>query len=147
MKRLIVCNWKQNIISLAQAREILDLTNQYLESRGEDINFSIVICPPAELLAGVGEILKESHLEHQASLGAQDLVENVPNVRYVIIGHSDRRWGLGESDEIVNEKLKKTLTGGLIPIVCVGEKVQDDRLIFGLGLGNQRLRIRGPFNQ
>ncbi len=43
---------------------------------------------------------------------------------YVLCGHSERRHVLGESDEIVNKKLKASITGGLLPILCVGEKIE-----------------------
>ena len=47
-------------------------------------------------------------------------------VRYVIIGHSERRWKIGESDEVVNQKLKAVLRNEMVPIVCVGERVRDE---------------------
>ena len=51
---------------------------------------------------------------------------NKLGVRYAIVGHSERRWKLGESDEVVNKKLKAALRNGMIPIVCLGEKVRDE---------------------
>jgi len=139
--------------TLAEAEGILEFTNDYLESLSEKKEFSLVFCPPFVFIEEVARILGASHLEHEAFLGAQDiaiedkialtgLVEGSRakpgiagevsgpmlvkiGVRYVIIGHSDRRWRLGESDEIVNKKLKDVLRNDMIPIVCIGEKERD----------------------
>lgn len=100
----------------------------------------MVFCPPFVFLEPVAAMLKMSHLEHESFLGAQDLaVQNnisltgeVPGemlaklgVSHVIIGHSERRWKLGESDAVVNQKLKEALKCELIPIVCIGEKSRE----------------------
>lgn len=139
-KKTIIANWKMNPQTWAEAEQILDFINDYLESRNEK-EFSLVFCPPFVFLEKVGDILKTSHLEHEASLGAQDIfwddtgadtgevsgpMLSKLGVQYVIVGHSERRWKLGESDEIVNKKLKAVLRNGMVPIVCLGEKVRDD---------------------
>jgi len=148
-KKLIVANWKNHPDSLAQAQEILDFINDYLESLndppsarsgGGGKEFGLVVCPPFIFIEEVGKILKTSHLEHDAVLGAQDIaiedkisltgevsgtMLNKLGVRYVIIGHSERRWKLGESDKMVNQKIKITLRDDMIPIVCIGEKTRD----------------------
>ena len=140
LKKYIVANWKMQPESLAQAEQILDFINDYLESRNEK-ELSLIICPPFVFLEEVGKILKTSHLEHEALLGAQDIfwedsgadtgeisgpMLNKLGVRYVIIGHSERRWKLDESGEVVNKKLKAALRNEIIPIVCLGEKVRDE---------------------
>ena len=125
----------------AEAEQILDFTNDYMDSLGESEELSLVFCPPFVFTEEVGKVLKTSHFEHQAELGAQDIfwedagadtgevsgpMLNKLGVRYVIVGHSERRWKLGESDEVVNKKLKAVLRNGMTPIVCLGEKVRDD---------------------
>src|SRR3989338_5449864 len=142
-KKYIVANWKMSPTSLAEAEQILDFVNDHLESRNEK-ELSIVFCPPFIFLEEVGKILQTSHLGHQSELGAQDIFwENKGadtgeisgpmlsklSVRYVIIGHSERRWKLGESDEVVNKKLKAALRNELIPIVCIGERTRDGNFI------------------
>jgi len=139
-KKYVVANWKMNPQTLAEAEQILDYINDYLESMGEK-ELSLVFCPPFVFLEEVGKILRTSHLEHQSELGAQDIfwddqgantgevsgpMLSKLGVEYVIIGHSERRWKLDESDEIVNKKLKAALRNELTPIVCIGEKVRDD---------------------
>jgi len=140
-KKLIVANWKNYPESLAEAEGILEFTNDYLESLSESREFSLVFCPPFVFIEEVAKILGASHLEHEASLGAQDIaIEDAEaltgevsgqmlsklGVHYVIVGHSERRWKLGESDKVVNKKLKAVLQNGMIPIVCIGEKERDE---------------------
>jgi triosephosphate isomerase len=139
-KKTIIANWKMNPQTWAEAEQILDFVNDYLESRNEE-EFSLVFCPPFVFLEEVGKVLKTSHLEHDAFLGAQDIfwedagadtgeisgpMLKKLGVKYVIVGHSERRWKLGESDEVVNKKLKAVLRNEMVPVVCLGEKVRDD---------------------
>ena len=139
-KKFIVANWKMLPESLAEAEQILDSVDEYLGSLQETGKFSLVFCPPFVFVEEVGKTLKTSHLIHQAELGAQDIfwedagadtgevsgpMLKKLGVRYVIIGHSERRWKLGESDEIVNKKLKAALRNEFVPIVCIGEKDRD----------------------
>ncbi len=127
--------------TLAEAEQILDFVNDHLESLGESKEFTLVFCPPFVFLEEVGKVLKVSHFEHEASLGAQDIfwedngadtgeisgpMLSKLGVEYVIVGHSERRWKLGESDETVNKKIKAALRNSMVPVVCLGEKVRDD---------------------
>jgi len=140
-KKLIIANWKNHPDTLAEAQEILEFTNDYLDSLDEKRPFSLVFCPPFVFTEEVARMLQMSHMEHESFLGAQDIaVEDKaaltgevsgPMLRklgtnYVIIGHSERRWKLGESDEVVNQKLKSALRNELIPVVCIGERKRED---------------------
>lgn len=140
-KKLIVANWKMSPESLAEAEQILEFTDEYLSTLEDKKEFSLIFCPPFVFTEEVAKILKTSHLEHDAELGAQDIFwEDAGSdtgevsgtmlrklgVKYVIIGHSERRWKLGESDEVVNKKLKAVLRNEMIPIVCIGEITRDD---------------------
>jgi triosephosphate isomerase (TIM) len=135
MKKMIIANWKMNPQTWAEAQEILESVDSHLrENNLEDLD--LVICPPFVFIEDISKILNS-----QISLGAQDIAAEDAasqtgeisgemlsrlSVRYVIIGHSERRWKLGESDEVVNRKLKMVLQSGMTPIVCLGEKVRDE---------------------
>src|ERR1043166_3739068 len=116
-KKLIVANWKALPATLAEAQELLDGGDEKVKESDAE-KFELVTCPPMIFLEEVAKTLPAN-----AVLGAQDTDPHLVKlgVRYVIIGHSDRRWKLGESDEMVNAKLKAALVDGLVPIVCVGE--------------------------
>jgi triosephosphate isomerase len=120
MSKLIIANWKMNPDSLAEA---IDLAKE------SDVE-GLVICPPFPFLEEVAKVLKK------AKLGAQDLfweeagaytgevsaaeLKDV-GVEYVIIGHSERRQNLGETDQMIAKKIAAAIKGGLKPILCVGE--------------------------
>ena len=146
-KKYIIANWKMNPQTWAEAESILNYLDEHFD--GESINpeTSVVICPPFVFLEEVSKVLQMSQLAHKAELGAQDIAVDDSialtggisgtmlanlGVKYVIIGHSERRWprgensGVGESDQIVNGKIKQALVDGLIPIVCVGEREQTE---------------------
>lgn len=124
MSKLIIANWKMNPASLTEAASL---------AKESDFE-SIVICPPFPFLEEVGSIIKKS------KLGAQDLFWNGPagpytgdvsaaqlkniGVQYVIIGHSERRR-LGETNEVIAQKLISVIKEDLIPILCVGETLEE----------------------
>ncbi len=95
----------------------------------------VVVCPPFTALASVAELLKDSKI----ALGAPNLFweeegaytgEVSPvmlrdlGCQYVIIGHSERRQYFGETDQQVNKKVKAALRHQLLPIICVGETLE-----------------------
>lgn len=103
---------------------------------GNESKFEIILCPPYTALERVSDIVSSSKIK----VGAQnvfyeekgaftgeistEMLTNL-NVRYVIIGHSERRHIFGETDEMINKKLKKIVKTSLTPILCVGEKLED----------------------
>ncbi len=120
MNKLIVANWKSNPDTLSEAIKL-----------AESSDFkNVVIAPPHLYLEQVGKLIKK------ASLGAQDVFQKDGGpytgeislsqlkdlkVKYIIVGHSERRKHLGENDEVINQKVKLVLSGGLKVILCVGK--------------------------
>lgn len=136
-KPIFIANWKMNLL----IKESLALVEQLYESL-KDINsekVETILCPSFTALPALNEMLKRLGAE-QFKLGAQDvfweekgaftgeispkMLEEV-GCTYVICGHSERRQHLGETDEMVNKKVKIISKHSLMPIVCVGETYEE----------------------
>jgi triosephosphate isomerase len=131
-KLIIAGNWKMN----KTAAEALDLVNGIKREVASVKEVDIVVCPPFTALASVSEELLNSNIR----LGAQNMSENGPgaftgeiaasmlkefSVRYVILGHSERRQFQKESDELIAKKAAAAHASALKPIVCVGETLAE----------------------
>jgi triosephosphate isomerase len=129
-KPIIAGNWKMN----KTVAEALTLVVNLRSALDAIPAVTSVVCPPFTALAPVKQALNGSHV----GLGAQNLFweekgaftgEVAPNMvaelcQYVILGHSERRQYFGETDASVNRKVKAALAHGLIPIICVGENLE-----------------------
>ena len=124
----IAGNWKMNLTKA----EAVALAKGVAEQTPRDGKVEVAVCPPAVYLDAVAAALQGSSV----GLGAQNVYfENNGaftgelstamlldvGCKYVIVGHSERRQLMGETDADVNKKAQKALAAGLIPIVCVGE--------------------------
>lgn len=131
VKPIFIANWKMNLT----LKERVALAQQIKDDWGKNTDKEIVICPPFISLVQLAEIFKNSHIK----LGAQDvfweetgaytgeispLILKEIDCQYVIIGHSERRQYLAETDEMVNKKVAACLDNGLTPIICVGESLE-----------------------
>jgi triosephosphate isomerase len=128
MVPLIVGNWKMH----GTRGEAVALASSIRERSRDEAGVRLVVCPPFPHLEAVGAALRGSHVEvgaqnvHWEPRGAYTGEVSAPMLveagcRYVIIGHSERRRHLGETDETVRRKLRAALDARLTPIVCVGE--------------------------
>jgi triosephosphate isomerase len=125
-------NWKMN--------KTISETQTFIESLKHSVSdisdIEILICPPFTSLFALREQIQGTNI----ALGAQNLFWEAKGAwtgeispamikdsgcQYVLIGHSERRQFFGETDESVNKKTKAAFEAGLIPIVCVGETLQE----------------------
>jgi triosephosphate isomerase len=131
-KLIIAGNWKMNK-TVAEALSLVQGIKRELASVKE---VDVVVCPPYTALSEVSKAVLDSNIR----LGAQNMSEhNVGaytgeicagmlkefSVRYVILGHSERRQYQKESDELINKKAMAAHAASLKPIVCVGETLAE----------------------
>lgn len=129
---IIAGNWKMNL-TLAEAIELVDGIRYGLQFPGE---VDVIVAPIFLHLSKIVEHLRESYI----GVAAQNLFFEESGaftgecsggqlrdvgVEYVIVGHSERRQYFGETDESVNKKIKAAFKNGLVPIVCVGETLDE----------------------
>jgi len=131
-KPLVAANWKMNG-TMATIRPLLNQIKQGLQSVTAP---EVAICVPYIYIQEVGNELQGSELV----LGAQNVSEHLSGAytgeisasmladfrcRYVIVGHSERRNLYHESDQIIADKFIRVSAQGLVPILCVGEQLQE----------------------
>ncbi|OGN19049.1 MAG: hypothetical protein A3F25_02955 [Candidatus Yanofskybacteria bacterium RIFCSPHIGHO2_12_FULL_45_19b] len=123
MEKLIIANWKAHPETLAEGRVLysaeLALAEKYASVK-------TVICPPVEMVKELSEI-DSKHLGSQDVFWQPD--EDNYGVRYVLVGHSDRRYpssGAGDTNEVINAKIRVALASKATPILLVGERNKGD---------------------
>ncbi|HEX4130721.1 MAG TPA: triose-phosphate isomerase [Pirellulales bacterium] len=124
----IAGNWKMNL----NRAEAVSLAEAIASNADKFTGVDVAVCPPSVYLDAVGSVVRGTPV----GLGAQNMYHEGPGAftgeiaasmlvdlgcRYVILGHSERRQLMGETDKQVNQKLRAALAAGLLPIVCVGE--------------------------
>ncbi|MBR2593065.1 MAG: triose-phosphate isomerase [Firmicutes bacterium] len=147
-KKIVAGNWKMN----KTPSEAIELAKLLKDS--DTSKCDVVFCVPAIDIIPVGEVIKGTGI----GLGAQNMYfedegaytgEISPKmlvdagVSYVIIGHSERRQYFAETDESVNKKIKKALEYKLIPIVCVGEALEEREK--GIAFEKIRMQVKLAF--
>src|SRR6476620_9987531 len=128
-KKIVAANWKMNMTQAESARFV----EWMLLDLGDITDVEVVIVPPFTAIVKVMEALGKAQ---NIKVGAQNMYWEKGGaftgeisaamlrdlfVRYVVLGHSERRHLLGETDEIVNRKVRAALEATLRPIVCIGE--------------------------
>ena len=135
-KTIIAGNWKMNMLASGAEAYANDLLSNV---SGFEAWCEAVICAPYPLLSAVRDAFRGGAV----AVGAQNMSEHESGaytgevsaaqltdigIGYVIIGHSERRALFGETDEKVNKKVHAALNSSLIPIICVGESLEQREL-------------------
>ena len=130
-KKILAANWKMNLTHI----EAESYMHTFLGEIGEVDDVEIVMIPPFTSIPVLAQISEKAPF---IRIGAQNMywersgaytgeisatMLRVLFVKYVVIGHSERRMLFGETDEMVNRKVHSALEAGLRPIVCVGESM------------------------
>ena len=141
-KKIIIGNWKANPLS---QKDALKLAKGFQKIASRLKQVETVICVPYMYALSLGKLSRKIAVgvqdvfwtEHGARTGeiTPDMLQ-AAGITYVIVGHSERR-ALGETDEMVNKKIKACLKFGVTPIVCVGETVRDKNMNYLKTLKNQ----------
>ena len=133
-KSFVAGNWKMNTDSHSGVKLAEDVVSGCGETAGNEVD--VAVCPPFVYLQQVGRALQSSHI----ALGAQDVYFEQKGAftgeissamlkdigcAYAICGHSERRHVIGETDDLINKKVKAAFAGGLLPILCVGELLDE----------------------
>lgn len=134
---LVAGNWKMNLTHVEGA----GLARAVAKALPAGAPVDVVLCPPFTALHAVADAL-DAAAAGPVALGAQDLhwhergaftgevsagMLTALGCRYVIVGHSERRSLFGETDDVVARKAARAQEAGLIPIVCVGESLEERR--------------------
>ena len=145
-RKIIAGNWKMNMTpsqAVALCAELKDLV--------KNDAVDVVYCVPAIDIVPVVEAVKGTNVEvgaenmyfedkgaYTGEISADMLVD--AGVKYVVIGHSERREYFGETDEFLNKKVKKAIEKGLTPILCCGETLEQREM--GVTMDWIRLQIK-----
>lgn len=145
-RKIVAGNWKMNMTP-SQAVALCDELKDLVKS--EDVD--VVYCVPAIDIVPVVEAVKGTNVEvgaenmyfeekgaYTGEISASMLVD--AGVKYVIIGHSERRDYFKEDDALLNKKVKKALEAGLTPILCCGETLEQREM--GITLDWIRMQIK-----
>ncbi|AFS47349.1 triose-phosphate isomerase [alpha proteobacterium HIMB5] len=130
-----VANWKMfgDFKSLKLVNKVISFSKKFKSSK-----FKIIYLPPTTLICPMAQMVKNTKIEvgaqnchHQDNFGAETGSVNAKMVKgvgakYVILGHSENREN-GESDKLINQKIKTALKNKLKVIFCIGEKIKDKR--------------------
>lgn len=131
VKKIVVGNWKMNPTTLSEAQKIISSVKRGAKNMTKT---QVVICPPTvfagkfgsfpsgQFFLGAQNVFYETLGSYTGETSAPELSEM--KISHVILGHSERRK-MGETDEVVNRKVKAAVTAGLSAIICVGELERD----------------------
>lgn len=130
-KKLIIGNWKMNPPSLEEAKK---LARDIKKVMPKIKRTSVVLCPPYVYLHPLSSVPKgalylgaqNANHEEKGSFTGEVSFTELPQfkVRFVIVGHSERRK-MGEDSELINKKIRSIVSCGMTAVLCIGESVRD----------------------
>jgi triosephosphate isomerase len=133
-KPFVAGNWKMNTNSQTSVKLVEHIASGCAEAASQSV--TVAVCPPFVYLQSVAKALSSSNI----AVGAQDIYFEPDGAftgeisasmlkdvgcSYCLCGHSERRHVIGESDELINKKVTAAISGGLLPILCVGELLEE----------------------
>ncbi len=131
-RKIIAGNWKMN----KNLSESINLISGIKNGLPQNVSAEVIVCPPFTSLETVHSLIEEvpvhlgaqnMYFENSGAFTGEisaDMLKSV-GCEFVILGHSERRHIFGETDEIVNKKIKQAVSNGLKPIFCVGETLEE----------------------
>ena len=145
-RKIVAGNWKMNMTPSEAVKLVAELKDLV---KSDDVD--VVYCVPAIDIVPVEEATKGTNVQvgaenlyiedkgaYTGEISADMLVD--AGVKYVVIGHSERREYFGETDEFLNKKVKKAIEKGLTPILCCGETLEQREM--GVTMDWIRLQIK-----
>ena len=131
-KPIVAGNWKMNKTIEEGVSFVGEIQNRILDK----VDAKVIFCPPFTVLLSIVESLSASsfgvgaqnvHDESQGAFTGEVSVDmlKATGITYVILGHSERRHLFGESDDWINQKIHAVVNGGLVPIFCIGETLEN----------------------
>jgi triosephosphate isomerase len=133
-KPFMAGNWKMNTNRQTSVELVKRIASGSVEAASQSV--TVAVCPPFVYLQAVAKALSSSNI----AVGAQDMYFEPEGAftgeisasmlkdvgcSYCLCGHSERRHVIGESDELINKKVAAAVSGGLLPILCVGELLEE----------------------
>lgn len=132
-RKIVAGNWKMNL-HLKEGQALVQATNEYLNQNPVE-HIDVIIAPPAyqlcqsvfnsgnkKLSIAAQNMAAQDNGAFTGELSASMVLDS--GAELVIVGHSERRTFFGEDDELINAKVKKALSMGLYPILCIGESLE-----------------------
>ena len=133
-KPFVAGNWKMNMDGRSSVELVERIASGSVEVASQHV--TVAVCPPFVYLQSVTKALSSSNI----AVGAQDMYFEPEGAftgeisasmlkdvgcSYCLCGHSERRHVIGEPDELINKKVAAAVSGGLLPILCVGELLEE----------------------
>jgi triosephosphate isomerase len=133
-KPFVAGNWKMNTTKESSSALADGIANQSREAAGHDVD--VAVFPPFVYLQNVVSTLSNSsiavgaqdiYFEHKGAFTGEISPEMIKDVgcSYALCGHSERRHVIGETDELICKKVHAAISNGILPILCVGELIEE----------------------